>query len=51
MHIFFATEPTMNYEDISSQSDQYGQLYIVDFPITRNQNTANVRTTWIIRPD
>jgi hypothetical protein len=31
--------------------DQYGQRYIVDFPLTRNQNTATVRTTWIIHPD
>ncbi len=31
LHIFFATEPTMNCEAISSQSEQYGQLYIVDF--------------------
>jgi hypothetical protein len=44
-------EAIQNYEAIPSQSDQYGQRYIVDFPITRNQNTANVRTTWIVRPD
>ena len=44
-------EAIQTYEAIPSQSDQYGQRYIVDFPITRNQNTANVRTTWIVRPD
>jgi hypothetical protein len=38
------------YEAILGLSDQYGQRYIVDFPISRNQNTANVRTTWIVRP-
>jgi hypothetical protein len=31
--------------------DQYGQRYRVDFAMTRNQNTATVRTTWITRPD
>ncbi|MBW4616198.1 MAG: hypothetical protein KME21_23570 [Desmonostoc vinosum HA7617-LM4] len=39
-----------NYEAIPSLLDEYGQRYIVDFPITRNQNTANIRTTWIVRP-
>ena len=42
-------EAIQTYEAIPSQSDEYGQRYIVDFPITRNQNTANIRTTWIIR--
>lgn len=31
--------------------DQYGQRYIVDFFCSHNQNTAKIRTTWIIRPD
>ncbi|MBD2609913.1 MAG: hypothetical protein FWK04_30370 [Nostoc sp. GBBB01] len=39
-----------NYEAVPSLLDEYGQRYIVDFPITRNQNTANIRTTWIVRP-
>jgi hypothetical protein len=33
-----------------SSQDEYGQRYIVDFSVTRNQQTASVRTTWIIRP-
>jgi hypothetical protein len=33
-----------------SSQDEYGQRYIVDFPITRNLRSAMVRTTWIIRP-
>ena len=44
-------EAIQNYEAILSQSDEYGRRYIVDFLTTCNQNTANVRTTWIIRPD
>lgn len=39
-----------NYEAIPSLLDEYGQRHIVDFPITRNQNTANIRTTWIVHP-
>ena len=38
-------------EAILGMQDQYGQRYTVDFEITRNQNTAPVRTTWIIRLD
>jgi hypothetical protein len=30
-------------------TDEYGQRYGVDFAMTRHQNTATVRTTWIIR--
>lgn len=39
-----------NYQAIPSLLDEYGQRYMVDFPITRNQNAANIRTTWIVRP-
>lgn len=39
------------YDAMPGEVDNYGQRYIVDFPITRNRNTANVRTVWIIRPD
>ena len=43
-------EAIPEYEATSGSSDEYGQRYTIDFPITRNQNTATVRTTWIIRP-
>ncbi|NJL90623.1 MAG: hypothetical protein HC916_13175 [Coleofasciculaceae cyanobacterium SM2_1_6] len=43
-------EAILNYEATPSLLDEYGQRYTVDFPVTRNQNTATVRTTWIIRP-
>jgi len=46
----FIQEAILKYDAVPSQLDAYGQRYIVDFPITRNQNTANVRTTWIVRP-
>jgi hypothetical protein len=31
--------------------DEYGQRYRVDFVLTHHQNTATVRTTWIVRPE
>ncbi|NJN87976.1 MAG: hypothetical protein HC881_18885, partial [Leptolyngbyaceae cyanobacterium SL_7_1] len=39
------------YDAIPTTADQYGQRYIVDFPVTHHQATATVRTTWIIRPN
>ncbi len=38
------------YDATPTTLDEYGQRYVLDFSITRNQNTATVRTTWIIRP-
>jgi hypothetical protein len=38
------------YEAFPGEQDEYGQRYRVDFPATRNQQTATIRTTWIIRP-
>lgn len=33
------------------QCDHHGQRYIMDFPLTRQGNTALIRSGWIIRPD
>jgi hypothetical protein len=38
------------YDAISTSQDEYGQRYLVDFPLTRNGNTATIRSTWIVRP-
>ncbi len=38
------------YDAISTSQDEYGQRYVVDFPLTRNENTATIRSTWIVRP-
>jgi hypothetical protein len=38
-----------HYDAVPGLLNEYGQRYIVDFPIARNQNTAQVRTVWIIR--
>ena len=42
-------EAIQQHEAIPGQMDEYGQRFTVNFSLTRNQNTANVRTTWIIR--
>jgi hypothetical protein len=39
------------HEAIPSDVDDCKQHYILDFLLTRNQNIANIRTTWIIRPN
>lgn len=43
-------EAIQAYDAVPASVDEYGQRYVVDFPVTRNQNTAIVRTAWIIRP-
>ncbi|MGB3561158.1 MAG: DUF6883 domain-containing protein [Geitlerinemataceae cyanobacterium] len=37
------------HDAILTSQDEYGQRYLVDFPLTRNDNTATIRSTWIIR--
>lgn len=44
-------EAIQKADAIPGDLDEYGQRYRVDFVLTHNQATANVRTTWIIRPD
>lgn len=38
------------YDAVPALQDQYGHRYVVDFPLTRNENTATIRSTWIITP-
>ena len=47
----FILRALQQYDAVLGMADEYGQRYVVDFSITRNQNTAMVRTAWIIRPD
>jgi hypothetical protein len=42
-------EAIQHHDAISTEQDEYGQRYRVDFPVSRNQQTATVRTTWLIR--
>lgn len=39
------------FEATPTTQDQYGQRFLVEFPLTRNDNTANIRSAWIIRPN
>jgi len=38
-----------NDEAVSSEQDEYGQRYTLDFKMTANEKEAVVRTAWIIR--
>jgi hypothetical protein len=36
-------------EAIAGERDEYGQRYVVDFPMKHHGNEAIIRSTWIIR--
>ena len=38
------------YDAEPQPPDHYGQRYILNFPLTRNNQTATIRSVWIIRP-
>ena len=40
-----------NEDAQASVRDAYGQRYIIDFEVTRNDKRAIIRSTWIIRTD
>lgn len=42
-------EAVKNYEAIPTKANSYGQKYIIDFPMTRNNQTAIIHSVWIIR--
>ena len=42
-------EAVKNYEAIPAKANSYGQKYIIDFPMTRNNQTAIIHSVWIIR--
>jgi hypothetical protein len=37
------------YEATRTTPTEYGDRFIIDFPLTRNQNQATIRSSWIIR--
>jgi hypothetical protein len=41
-------EAVKNYEAIPTKANSYGQKYIIDFPMTRNNKTAIIHSVWII---
>lgn len=38
-----------NYEATLKPPTEYGDRYTIDFSLTRNQNQATIRSSWIIR--
>jgi hypothetical protein len=42
-------EAVKTYDAILDKSSQYGQKYVIDFPMTRNNKTAIIHSVWIIR--
>lgn len=39
------------YDAVPGKSNQYGQKYLIDFPMTRSEKQAVVRSAWIVRYD
>ncbi|MEM9275714.1 MAG: DUF6883 domain-containing protein [Cyanobacteria bacterium P01_F01_bin.143] len=37
------------YDAIPEKSNQYGQKYVIDFPLTRDAKTAMIHSVWIVR--
>ena len=42
-------EAVKTYDAIPDKSHQYGQKYIIDFPMNHNNKTAIIHSVWIIR--
>jgi hypothetical protein len=39
----------INYDAVSSKKNAYGQKYIIDFPLSREDKTATIHSVWIVR--
>ncbi|MGG6296679.1 DUF6883 domain-containing protein [Leptolyngbya sp. AN02str] len=46
----YIRQAIQTHRAIPTLHDEYGQRFIVDFPLTHNTATATVRTAWNIRP-
>src|SRR5262245_36135654 len=44
-------EAAVNAEATATDKDEYGQRYVVDFPLNGPNGTASVRSSWIIKTD
>ena len=42
-------EAVKNYDAILTTGNRYGQKYIIDFSLTRNNSTAIIHSVWIIK--
>ena len=41
-------QAALNFDAIQGVSDQFGDRYIVDFPLERNDKRATIRSSWIV---
>jgi hypothetical protein len=39
------------YDAVPDKSNQYGQKYVIDFPLTHHNKTAIIHSVWIVRKD
>ena len=37
------------FDAFPGKRNRYGQKYIIDFPMTRNEKTATIRSVWIVK--
>jgi hypothetical protein len=44
-------EAVKTYDAIPDKINQYGQKYVIDFPLTHQNKTAIIHSVWIIRND
>lgn len=42
-------DATKNYQAIADSQNQYGQKYVIDFPFSRSDKTATIRSVWIVK--
>lgn len=42
-------EAALTYEAIATEQDQYGQRFVLDFPMIRETRQAIIRSSWIVR--
>jgi hypothetical protein len=42
-------EAVKNYDAVPGKVNQYGQKYVIDFPMNRGEKTALIRSVWIVK--
>ena len=42
-------EAVENNDAVSTKRNQYGQKYVIDFPMTRGDKTAVIHSVWIVK--
>ena len=42
-------EAVIKFDAFPGKRNRYGRKYIIDFPMTRNEKTAIIRSVWIVK--